>query len=152
MKIIKWLFRLIILGLLATLVYQNVDYFLTKVSLSLNLKISNWQWTFPDLQNWVYFVTCFLIGVIWVGFNWMLSSHRLKKDIKIKSSSIDSLKAEVNTLKTELEVFKHDPYIKSQLDNRSSLVQEDVLPEKDVEISAENEVPVESKEEKAADA
>ncbi len=159
MKTIKWLFRLIVLGLLATLVYQNIDYFLANESLNLDLKISNWQWIFPELQNWVYFVACFLLGIIWTGFNWMISSYKLKKDIKIKAASIDSLKDEVNTLKTELEVFKHDPYIKPQLENKSISVlptQEEISTEDDItaltEPVVETEPVNEAKEEKPAEA
>ncbi len=122
MKTIKVLFWLIILGLLGTLIYQNLDYFMTKVALDLDLKISNWSWTIPELQNIAYFGICFLLGIFLSGVKGMITKYRLKKELKVQNATIDTLKEEVNTLKTELEVFKHDPYIKSQLEDKSTSV------------------------------
>ncbi len=147
MKTIKIIFWLIILGLLGTLIYQNSDYFMTKIALDLDLKITNWNWTIPELQNVVYFGICFLLGIILSGSKGLLTKYRLNKKIKAQNASIDSLKAEVNTLKTELEVFKHDPYIKPQLKEQSS----SELPIQD-ETSAEIEPIEDANGEKPAEA
>ncbi len=151
MKTIKVLFWLIILGLLGTLIYQNSDYFMAKVALDLDLKVSNWNWTIPELQNVAYFGICFLLGLFLSGAKGLLTKFRLKKEIKAQNTTIDSLREEVNTLKTELEVFKHDPYIKSQLEDKTecvSPVQEEIAnegsKEKDSEIPAEVDNTVET--------
>lgn len=114
MKKIKYLFWLIILGLLGTLIYQNLDYFMTTMALKLDLKIASWHWTMPELQNIAYFGICFLLGLIISWFKGFLSKLKLKKEIKTKDATVTSLKEQINTLKTELEVFQHDPYIKKE--------------------------------------
>lgn len=118
MKKIKLLVWLIILGLLGTLIYQNSEYFMTSVSLNFDLKIASWSWTIPELQNIAYFGICFLLGLIMAGLKGFVVSFKLSKEIKTKEAALTSLKEQVNTLKTELEVFQHDPYIKKQLEEK----------------------------------
>ena len=119
MKKIKILLWLIIFGLLGTLIYQNLDYFMTTVALKFDLKVASWNWTIPELQNIAYFGICFFLGFILIGTRGFVANFKLKKDIKTKDITITSLKEQVNTLKTELEVFQHDPYIKKQLEEKT---------------------------------
>ena len=119
MKKIKYLLWLIILGLLGILIYQNLDYFMTTRALKFDLKIASWNWTMPELQNIAYFGICFLLGLILVGIKGFVVKLRLKKEIKTKDATVASLKEQVNTLKTELEVFQHDPYIKKELEEKT---------------------------------
>ena len=119
MKKIKYLLWLIILGLLGILIYQNLDYFMTTRALKFDLKIASWNWTMPELQNIAYFGICFLLGLILVGIKGFVVKLRLKKEIKTKDAAIASFKEQVNTLKTELEVFQHDPYIKKELEEKT---------------------------------
>ncbi|MBC2703350.1 LapA family protein [Desulfobacula sp.] len=134
MKKIKYLLWLIILGLLGILIYQNLDYFMTTRALKFDLKIASWNWTMPELQNIAYFGICFLLGLILVGIKGFVVKLRLKKEIKTKDAAVASLKEQVNTLKTELEVFQHDPYIKKELEEKT-IVDLPVLdqPENDTE-------------------
>ncbi|RLC25632.1 MAG: hypothetical protein DRH93_01270 [Deltaproteobacteria bacterium] len=118
MKTIKYLLWLIILVLLGILIYQNLDYFMTTVALRFDLKVSSWNWTIPELQNIVYFGICFLLGIILVGFKGFVTNFKLKKEIKTKDAALTSFKEQVNTLKTQLEVFQHDPYIKNELEEK----------------------------------
>lgn len=115
MKTIKTLFWLIILGLLGTLIYQNKAYFMTPSALTLNLKFSTWQWTLPELQNIVYWGICFGLGLLLTGIKGLFTAFRLGREIKRKNASIDTLKQEINDLKTKLDVFVHDPYIKREM-------------------------------------
>ena len=115
MKTIKTLFWLIILGLLGTLIYQNKAYFMTPSALNLNLKFSTWQWTLPELQNIVYWGICFGLGLLLTGIKGLFTAFRLGREIKRKNSTIDTLKQEINDLKTKLDVFVHDPYIKREM-------------------------------------
>ena len=118
MKTIKYLLLLIILGLLGILIYQNLDYFMTTVALKFDLKVASWNWTIPELQNIAYFGICFLLGIILVGFKGFVTNFKLKKEVKTKDAAVTSLKEQVNTLKTQLEVFQHDPYIKNELEEK----------------------------------
>jgi hypothetical protein len=115
MKTIKIILWLIILGLLGTLIYQNKDYFMATVILDFDLKISTWHWAIPELPNIAYFGICFLLGIILMGIKTIAIKFRLNKEIKIKNAKIESLEKQVNTIKTDLEVFQHDPYIKKEL-------------------------------------
>ena len=133
MKTIKYLLWLIILGLLGTLIYQNIDYFMTTIALKFDLKVASWNWTIPELQNIAFFGICFLLGVILVGVNGFFVKFGLKKEIKTKDAAIASLKGQINTLKTELEVFQHDPYIKKELEEKTIIEQ----PEGDKAITAD---------------
>lgn len=116
MKTIKTLFLLIILGLLGTLIYQNKAYFMTPSALNLNLKVSTWHWTFPELQNFVYWGICFGLGLLITGIKGLFTGFRLGREVKQKNRTIDTLKQEINDLKTKLDVFVHDPYIKREIE------------------------------------
>lgn len=121
MKTIKYLLWLIILGSLGILIYQNLDYFMAPVALKFDLKVSSWNWTIPELQNIAYFGICFLLGILLVGLKAVAARFRFKKEIKTKDAALASLREKVNTLKTELDVFQHDPYIKNELIRKPSV-------------------------------
>jgi hypothetical protein len=118
MKKIKYFLWLIILIALGILIYQNLDYFMAKQALKFDLKISSWHWTVPELQNIAFFAICFFIGLIITGIKWLMVTFRFKKEIKTKDTTIASLKEQLNALKTELDVFQHDPYIKKELEDK----------------------------------
>ena len=121
MKTIKYIVWLIILGLLGILIYQNFDYFMTTVALKFDLKVASWNWTMPELQNIAFFGICFLLGLILAGVKGVVVKFRLNKEIKAKDATIASLKEQVNALKTELEVFQHDPYIKKEPEEKTAV-------------------------------
>lgn len=113
MKLIKFLLWLIVICLLVILVLQNKDYFLAATSLHIDLKaVDTWNWTFPEIPTGIYFAVCFVLGLILTGLKAVIIKFRLTRQIKAKDTEITSLKDEVNILKTELESFKNDPYIK----------------------------------------
>jgi len=118
MKTIKIIFWLIILAILGTLIYQNQDYFMTTTILNLDLKVAGWNWALPPLQNIAYFGICFLLGLVLAGIKGLLTGFGLKKQIKKGNTSIAALQKEVDSLKTELNVFKQDPYIKKEIENK----------------------------------
>jgi hypothetical protein len=140
MKTIKTILWLIILGLLTTLIYQNKDYFLATVILEIDLKVSTWHWAIPELPNIAYFGICFLLGIILIGIKTIAIKFRLNKEIKTKNATIESLEKQVNTIKTDLEVFQHDPYIKKELEAEPN-VEEQVVgePEQAVNVSKEGD-------------
>ncbi len=147
MKFIKFLFWLIILGLLSLFIYQNIDYFLTKAALSIDLKRENWQWTTPELPAIAFWGICFGLGLLFAGFKGLLTSFGLGKEIKKKDAEISTLKAEISDLNTRLNVFTHDPYIKKRLKGETEdnaidePAQEDpiALPEPEEDVSQPSE-------------
>lgn len=121
MKLFKYLLWLIVICLLVTLVLQNKDYFAAATVLHLDLKVmEDWKWSIPELATGYYFAICFGLGLLLTGFKALVISFRLGREIKTKDKQIIDLKDEVNLLKTELEVFKHDPYIKKSLEASDS--------------------------------
>ncbi|MBA3010489.1 MAG: LapA family protein [Proteobacteria bacterium] len=115
MKAIKTLFLLIVLGLLGTLVYQNLDYFMTPSALNIDLKVSTWHWTAPSLPNIAYWGICFGLGLLVTGVKGLFTAFRLGREIKAQEGLISKMKQEINDLKIRLDVFVHDPYIKQEL-------------------------------------
>lgn len=137
MKLFKYLLWLIVICLLVTLVLQNKDYFAAASGLHLDLKVvDSWKWSIPELPTGYYFAICFGLGLLLTGFKALVISFRLGREIKTKDKQIVDLKDEVNMLKTELEVFKHDPYIKKTLEDSSSTP---ALPESVTEAAAESD-------------
>ena len=116
MKTIKTLFLLVILGLLSTLIYQNLDYFMTPAALHIDFKISTWQWTIPALPLIAYWGICFGLGLLITGMKGLFTAFRLGREIKNQDKLVADLKIEINKLKTKLDVFVHDPYIKREMD------------------------------------
>ncbi len=116
MKTLRTLFWLIILGLLGILIYQNRAYFTTPSALHLNLKLSTWHWSLPELQNIVYWGICFGLGLLISGIKGLMTAFRLGREIKRKDAAMETLKQEINELKSKLEVFVHDPYIKREIE------------------------------------
>ncbi len=119
MKKIKYFLWLIILIALGILIYQNLDFFMAKQALKFDLKISSWNWTIPELQNIAFFAICFFIGFILAGMKWLMVNFKFKKEVKIKDATITSLKEQLNGLKAELDVFRHDPYIKKDIEEKA---------------------------------
>ncbi len=123
MKTIKFLFWVIILSLLGTLIYQNQAYFMTPTTLDLDLKVTGWAWTIPPIQNIAFFGICFALGLILAGIKCLFIYFFLKKQIKDGNKTIAGLEKEIDLLKTELNVFKHDPYIKKEVENKADIEQ-----------------------------
>lgn len=116
MKTIKTLFWLVIIGLLSTLIYQNLDYFMTSSALHIDFKVSTWQWTIPALPLIAYWGICFGLGLLITGMKGLVTAFRLGREIKAQDKQVTILKQEINDLKTKLDVFVHDPYIKREME------------------------------------
>jgi hypothetical protein len=116
MKTIKALFLLVILGLLGTLIYQNLDYFMTPAALNIDFKVSTWHWTIPALPLIAYWGICFGLGLLITGMKGLVTAFRLGREIKNQDKLVADLKLEINDLKTKLDVFVHDPYIKREIE------------------------------------
>ena len=119
MKKIKYFLWLIILIALVILIYQNSDFFMAKQALKFDLKIFTWNWTIPGLQNIALFAICFFLGFILAGIKWMILHFKFKNAFKTKDAAITSFKEQLSTLKAELEVSKHNPYMKKDLEEKT---------------------------------
>ena len=119
MKTIKIIFFIIILGLLGTIGYQNQDYFLSTTALHFDFKVwtLHYNYAAKALPNVAYWGICFGLGLLIVGMRGLFTAFRLGREVKKKDARIESLKGEVNHLKTRLDVYIHDPYIKNKLKN-----------------------------------
>jgi len=126
MKTIKYLLWMIILVVLGIFVYQNLDYFMTTTILKIDLKFNSWNWTIPELQNLAYFGICFFLGIFTAGVRGFIIKLGLKKEIKQKNAAISSLKEKLTELKSELDVFQHDPYIKKEMEKET--IDEQIVP------------------------
>ena len=115
MKTIKFLFLLVILGLLGLLYYQNTEFFLTKNTLGVNLKLDGWQWATPAIPNYAFWAICFALGLLLTGFKGMIKTFALGREIKRKDATIESLNKKVNDVQAKLDVFTHDPYIQKTM-------------------------------------
>jgi len=114
MKTIKYLFLLIILGLIGTIIYQNLGYFMTPYALHIDLKVSTWQWTAPATPNLTYWGICFGLGLLLTGIKGLFTAFRLGREIKANGQVIGKLNQKISDLQTKLDVFVHDPYIKNE--------------------------------------
>lgn len=127
MKTIKVLFFIIILVCLGLIGYQNSEYFLTTSALHLKLDLFSLHYedAAPALPNYAYWGICFGLGLLIIGMRGLFTAFRLGREIKTKDARIDQLKAEINTLKANLEIYTHDPYIKKQLEEEAAAAEKD---------------------------
>jgi hypothetical protein len=139
MKKIKYFLLLIILILLGILIYQNLDYFMTAKALKFDLKVFSWNWTIPEIQNIAFFALCFFIGLILTGFKWLMATFKFKKELKGQSATIESLKKQLQSLKEDLDVFQHDPYIKKEIEEKQKEAANEQNDKKELDSSEEQD-------------
>lgn len=115
MKIIRYLFLLLLIAFMAYLVSENQDFFMAKTSLTMNLKWK--ELVIPEIQILAYFGMVLFLGLFIVGTSSFMTRCRLKKQIRQKDAEIDSLNKSMQKLENELNFFIKDPYIKVGLEN-----------------------------------
>ncbi len=133
MKTIKIIFFIIILGLLGTIGYQNQDYFLSTTALHFDFNVwtLHYNYTAKALPNVAYWGICFGLGLLLVGLRGLFTAFRLGREVRQRDARIEGLKGEVNQLKTRLDVYIHDPYIKNKLKNDAGAADAAKTPEKE---------------------
>jgi uncharacterized integral membrane protein len=105
MNKLKFIFGILIIGLLGLIVYQNQELFLNTQSFRLNLFFTD-EYQAPDLPNAVFFLACFLVGLLISYFFSLSERFKSKKMIKNLSASVDSHVKELSALKGEVESIK----------------------------------------------
>lgn len=113
MKKFKLFLGLVIVIFGALIVYQNREYFFAMQALSLNLGVETWHWTAPAVQNIAYIGAFFVIGLLITGFIGISSKLKSRKTIKSLNSTIEAHLEMIASLKTDLQRYKNDPYIKA---------------------------------------
>nr|WP_320193548.1 hypothetical protein [uncultured Desulfobacter sp.] len=119
MKTFKIILFIIFLVLLALFGLQNQEYFLTSTALHIDFKISSLNYKIMELPNWAYWVLCLVIGLLVTGIRGLISTFRLKRQVRTRDERIESMKGEINSLQTRLDIFLHDPVIKKHLENEA---------------------------------
>ncbi len=119
MKIFKIILFIIFLVLLAVFGIQNQEYFLTNTALHIDFKISSLHYTVMELPNWAYWGLCLVLGLLITGIRGLITAVRLGRQVRTRDERIESMKGEINSLQTRLDIFIHDPLIKKHLEEEA---------------------------------
>ena len=119
MKAFKIILFIIFLVLLAIFGIQNQGYFLTATPLQIDLKIASLQYTAMAIPNWGYWLFCLVLGLLLTGIRGMITAFRMKRQLRTRDERIESMKGEINSLQTRLDIFLHDPVIKKHLEEQA---------------------------------
>jgi mannose/fructose/N-acetylgalactosamine-specific phosphotransferase system component IID len=104
MKKVKAVFWLLVICFVALVVYQNLDYFLGKESLDINLYFKRYQT--PELANGVLILGCFLIGFLAAYVISLSERFKARKAVKSMNATVDSHLEQISALRHEIEVIK----------------------------------------------
>ncbi|MDD4274499.1 MAG: hypothetical protein PHG14_12335 [Desulfobacter postgatei] len=119
MKIFKIILFIIFLVLLALFSIQNQGYFLTGTPLYIDFKVASLNYKVMELPNWGYWVLCLVLGLLITGIRGLIAAFRLRRQVRTRDERIESMKGEINSLQTRLDIFIHDPYIKKHLEEEA---------------------------------
>jgi uncharacterized membrane-anchored protein YhcB (DUF1043 family) len=72
-----------------------------------------------NFPNWAYWFLCLVLGLLITGIRGLITAVRLKRQIRTRDERIESMKGEINSLQTRLDIFIHDPYIKKHLEEEA---------------------------------
>ena len=107
MKKLKYAFWLIFVVFFGVLIYQNLAFFSTKHSLSINLWL--YQKQTPDMTTGAIVASFVGIGVLIMLLFYLSSRYdafRAKKTIKSLTHTLDESSAKIVDLQKELETYK----------------------------------------------
>ncbi|MCG8549564.1 MAG: hypothetical protein MI799_04080 [Desulfobacterales bacterium] len=115
-KIILFILFLVLLGFFGL---SNQEYFLTSTALHIDFKIASLNYNIVELQNWAYWIICLVTGLLITGFRGLITAFRLKRQVRTRDERIESMRGEINSLQTRLDIFLHDPVIKKHLEEQA---------------------------------
>jgi len=119
MKTFKIILFIIFLVILAVFGIQNQEYFLANTALHIDFKIPSMNYTAMGLPNWAYWLLCLILGLLITGIRGLITAVRLRRQVRTRDERIESMKGEINSLQTRLDIFIHDPYIKKHLEEEA---------------------------------
>ena len=97
-----------IIALLALMVWQNIDYFMTKQALTLNFKFK--VYTIPETANLIYWSICFFTGFLLSYFASLAFRFKTQKKLKLQAQTIKNYRETVDDLKNEVDKIKASAY------------------------------------------
>jgi hypothetical protein len=119
MKAFKFILFIIFLVILAIFGIQNQGYFLAETALHIDFKIGSLHYTAMAIPNWGYWLFCLVLGLLITGIRGMITAFRMKRQVRTRDERIESMKGEINSLQTRLDIFLHDPVIKKHLEDQA---------------------------------
>ena len=104
MKKVKVVFWLLIIGFVALVVYQNLNYFLARESLGIDLYF--WKYHTPDFPNGYLILGCFLLGFL-ISYIFSLSERfKARKAVRNMNAAVESHLEQISALRNEVESMK----------------------------------------------
>ncbi|MBU0994226.1 MAG: LapA family protein [Proteobacteria bacterium] len=113
MKKIKIGIFLIFVIFFALVIYQNLPYLVTKHALILDLHFVNYfnlsfmdffnHYAFPEIENGLYFLGCFLAGLILAYISLLKMLFRSRSTVKTLNKSINEKQTEIDNLNDSLK-------------------------------------------------
>lgn len=107
MKKFKIVLLILVAVAVAVLVIGNFPFFSTKTSLQLNL-LNRFVYTFPAIFNGLYFLGCFLVGMLLAFFMTLMYRFRKDKEIKLLKEKVTSQLDRIASLKKEVEFLQRN--------------------------------------------
>ena len=104
MKKVKIAIWIIVLGFVVLIVTQNWSYFNTKQQLNVNLYFEKYHTL--EFSNLLFFLACFLIGLLIAYFYGLVERFRSNKLIKRLNETTAAQQEEISGLKRELELMQ----------------------------------------------
>ena len=105
-KMILWILSILFVVLV---VYQNQGLFLDKQPIIVNLYFATYQT--PEMPVAIFFLFCFLVGLLISYFINLSEKFRSKKMIKGLTATLDSQLKKISELKNELESVQGIPSV-----------------------------------------
>jgi cell division protein FtsB len=104
MKKTKIAFWIVILGFIALVMYQNQDFFLVKRDFHIDLFFKNFLT--PPVLNAVWFIACFLLGLLIAYFSSLSERFRSNKTIKGLNATINELSKKNTALEQQVDALQ----------------------------------------------
>jgi len=104
MKKAKIAFWVILFGLIALILYQNRDFYMSQHSLGVDLIFFSYQT--PEIPNAIVFLGFFFIGLLIAYFFSLFDRFSSRKTIKTLSANLTASEKMLDALKMENEALK----------------------------------------------
>ncbi|MDA8139234.1 MAG: hypothetical protein M0036_11340 [Desulfobacteraceae bacterium] len=131
MKLIKFVFWIILLALFGVLIYQNRGFFLPKQSLDIDLYFTRYR--FPDLPIAFMMIFMFFFGWLAAYLSGLADRFKLMQEKNRLQKALDSQLAAINAMRRDVEALK--PNRESPRERPASLGQSDSPQDRDTTVA-----------------